>query len=132
MARARKNKDRLRQIERCLWQKFRPPFPVEVRFPKYIAPDDPKNADYWEKLSGAEAETYRRGRTIVIRLSLKGRPNCAQLIHSLIHEHGHAASMRHDTIEDKRPAHDDEWSLSYGRAYRWFYDEEGNEEADGF
>ena len=130
MARARSTKERLLQINRWLCASFDTPYPVTLRVVKKIAADscEPKRI----KKTGYYGESWREGRRIFIRIAVRPGIRGGDAIDSLIHEFAHATSMRHDKIEDKRlshGAHDDAFALAWGKIYRRFYDEKGDEES---
>ena len=127
MARVRSNRDRLYQIRRWLSAVFRTPYPVALRCVKRIAPDNDNEL--------VHGETYRWGRHIVIRIAVRPGVILHNAVDSLLHEWAHAVSMRHDAIEEKRlnhGAHDDEWGLAYGKIYRRFYDEGGDQDSEAY
>lgn len=124
------NRERIDQIARWLWCKFRAPYPVEVRLCKKIGVQG--KAGPRERQRGDDGECYRVGRLIVIRLSTGCGRVCTDLIHNLVHEWAHAHSMRHDAIEHKRAEHDPEWGLAHQKVYHAFFDEGGWRESRGF
>ncbi len=130
MSRERSTKGRVLQIGRWLCATYDTPYPVTIRVVKKIAadPGEPKRI----RRTGYYGETWREGRQIIIRIAVRPGIRGGDAIDSLLHEFGHAVSMRHEKIEDKRldhGAHDDEWALIWGKIYRRFYDEKGEEDA---
>ncbi|KKM03159.1 hypothetical protein LCGC14_1777230 [marine sediment metagenome] len=127
MGRARSRKERLLQIGRWLCATFDTPYPVTLRIVKKIAADadEPKRI----KMTGYYGESWREGRRIYIRIAARPGIRIYDAIDTLLHEFAHAASMRHEKIEDKRldhGAHDDAWALAWGKIYRKFYDDDGD------
>ncbi len=121
------NRDRILQIAQWLSVEFPTPFPVTVKCVKKIAA--PGETDPIGKRIGYLGETYRDGRKITIRIAVRPGLSRASINDCLLHEWAHAATLRHDVIEEKRRVggHDDEWALMYGRIYRKFVDDGGSE-----
>ena len=105
----------LRKIEAWLRKKFATPYPVRV-IVRRIA-----------RKEKARATTERVGKRIVI--TINERLNWDLAVDCLLHEFAHAVDFRHESVERRRPDHDDQWALAYGKVYRSFWDEGGREEA---
>ncbi len=125
MAIERSNKDRVQQVAEWLRATFPTPYPTIVKTPKRI----PLAKGESSASLGGLGETYREDRQIVIRVAVRpGIPRYV-LVDTLLHEWGHAMTMRQSSIEDTRlahGAHDEEWGLAYSRIYRRFIDEAGD------
>ncbi len=127
------NRDRILQIARWLAVEFPTPYPVTVKCVRKIAALP--GVGPIEQRTGDAGETYRYGRNITIRVTV--RPGLVRwtVIDALIHEWAHAATMRHANLEQRRArvgGHDDEWALMFGRIYRRFIDEGGHITSKGY
>ncbi len=133
MAAARGNRERLIQIGKWLAAEHPTPYPVTLRIVKKIAALP--GAKPIERGMGDAGETYREGRRIVIRIACRPSLARAYMIDALLHEHAHATSMRHDSIEGERGkhgGHDAAWALDYGSIYRHFVDNGGSEASGNY
>jgi uncharacterized protein YjaZ len=110
--RARKKKDRLRQIYNWLVHTYPTPFPTELRY---------------AKIDGDNGESCKVGNKI--RITLHSSLPLHHAIEILIHEYCHCVSWSYPTMEKHTPTHSDEWGLWVARIYRAFYDEDGDEES---
>ncbi len=128
------NRERLEQVSRWLAKEFPTLHPVTLKFPKKIAALP--GAGAIERRTGDAGESYRDGRRIIIRIAVRSGLRRSDLIETLIHEWSHAASMRHQSMEDKRRetcgGHDSDWAMMYGRIYQAFVDDSGSEDSKSF
>ena len=127
---ARSNRERIEQVGRWLTDNFPTPYPVEIRLAQKIAAIG--SDDYFVNRSGDEGETWRKGRKIIIRLSIGAGRNRSVVIHNLIHEYAHASSLRHDSIQHERASHDAAWGIEYAKIYEKFYEEGGSKESSTY
>jgi hypothetical protein len=111
----------LRQVERWLAANFPTALPVRVYVRDLTPPVQGKTQRSRDEF------TLTLARTLV-------RPGW-QLSHEvLIHEWAHAFSWRPHLEEDEVFAvdHNEEWALAYGRIYRAFFDEGGDNDSNEF
>lgn len=66
--------------------------------------------------------TLRKGRRLYIVID--PRLTWAETVEVALHEWAHAATWRHDHLEQRRVAHDHEWALCYGKIYSLIHDRE--------
>ena len=123
MARAKTRKGRLRQVANWLRREFPTPYSVRLRIEALGPPG---------KQSGNWGETYRSrsGRSLTLRID--SRIKWQEAIDVLLHEWAHAVTWRQEWVENRRPLHDDEWALQFGKIYRAFHDEGGDVRSRGY
>ncbi len=109
MPKARRKRDRIRQIAAWLRREFPTGRPVRVVF------------RYHKKDAGA----MHYGRC-VLTLVVDPSMNRREMIDTLIHEWAHAL---HEPVNKH---HDGPWGLAYARIYSRFVDEGGEKESGGF
>lgn len=112
MPRARKRKDRIRQIYNWLVDKYPTPFPTEL---------------HHAKLKGANGEAYKVGNKI--RITVHSSLPLHHAVEILIHEYAHSVSWSYPTMEKHTEPHSDEWGLWMAKITRDFLDLDGDMES---
>jgi hypothetical protein len=112
MPRARKKKDRIRQIYNWLVDKYPTPFPTELR---------------QAKLVGENGEACKVGGRL--RITIHSQIPLHHAIEILLHEYAHCVSWTYSTMEKHTFPHSDEWGLWLAKLTRDFIDMDGDTES---
>jgi len=121
MPRARRNRDRLKQVANWLRASYPTPYPVELYIGKLSLPNRPIE-------HGGDCTRVHKGRRRYLLVRIEERLPRGDAIFYLLHEWAHAHTWACDAIEKTRAMHPDEFWLALGRMYRDLYDVEDDED----